>query len=109
VAKFTPGTPKHPASGRKPGVVNKATADIKALAQVHGAEAIATLAKLMREGVHEKTRMAAASALLDRGYGRAAQSIDVSNSDGTLQKMDDATLDAEIQRYMAQATARLKA
>jgi hypothetical protein len=61
--------------GRQKGVPNKATADIKALAQKHGAEAIDTLVSIMRNGDSDKARGTAARDLLDRGYGRPAQAI----------------------------------
>src|SRR5215469_4690853 len=48
------------------------TADIQALAREHGALAIATLVKCLSDPRH---RVAAAQALLDRGYGRPQQTI----------------------------------
>lgn len=63
---------KREGAGRKKGSPNKATADIKKLAQEHGPEAIETLAALMRNG-GEQVKKAAASELLDRGYGKPAQ------------------------------------
>jgi hypothetical protein len=61
-------------------VPNKATADIKALAQVYGSSAIARLAEMSgltsKSGAkHEQTRLAAIRELLDRGYGKAPQAI----------------------------------
>jgi hypothetical protein len=66
--------------GRKPGVPNRATADIKALARPYGAPAIAELAKLAGltnapGAVLEATRVAALRELLDRGFGKATQHI----------------------------------
>ncbi len=60
--------------GRKPGVPNKANADIKALAQEYGPKALAKLAKLM-ESSEQEVALKAANSLLDRGYGRPAQAI----------------------------------
>jgi hypothetical protein len=51
---------------------------LAALAQKHTAEALETLASLMRFGRSEQVRLAAASALLDRGYGKPAAQVDVS-------------------------------
>lgn len=76
---FQKGHPKR--GGRQAGTPNKATADIKALAQVHGPEAIRTLVELMANG-QDKVRVAAAKELLDRGYGRPTQSMHVSGEDG---------------------------
>jgi hypothetical protein len=68
---------RRPGAGRKPGIPNKLTADVKALASQYGAEAIRTLKHLMLNGEHEQVRFAAAKELLDRGYGKARQEIDL--------------------------------
>lgn len=70
-----------PNSGRKKGSLNKATADIKAIAQGYGEQAIRTLADLMLTAEADSTKVAAAKELLDRGYGRAKQ---VSEVEGVL-------------------------
>jgi hypothetical protein len=72
---FKKGTSKPRNSGRKRGQRNKATADIKALAQCYGAEAIGVLVELMRNAEYEPTQVAAAKELLDRGYGKAVQAV----------------------------------
>jgi hypothetical protein len=67
--------------GRRAGVPNKATRDIKALAQQFSPKAIAGLAGLagLIEGVapaqSEQARVAAMKELLDRGHGRPPQAI----------------------------------
>lgn len=66
------GKPRPPGAGRKKGSVNKATADIKVLAQKHGPELIEKLLALTRSK-DERVQAAAIKELLDRGYGRAAQ------------------------------------
>jgi len=68
---FKPGQSGNP-KGRP-----KEFAEIKALARVHGPEAIETLARLMRES-DPRTQVAAAKELLDRGFGKAEQHVDVS-------------------------------
>lgn len=62
--------------GRHPGVPNKATAAIKAVAQLHGEAAVSVLVGIMknRKAPHA-SRVAAANALLDRGYGKPAQAL----------------------------------
>lgn len=70
------GSVKTPGSGRKKGTRNKATEDIKAIAQQYGAEAITTLVELMRDADFEPTRVAAAKELLDRGYGKSVQPVE---------------------------------
>ena len=65
--------------GRPKGVPNKATADIKALAQSYGPAAIRSLAKLAgmipgeEPAQSEPARIAATKELLDRGYGKSVQ------------------------------------
>jgi len=63
-------------SGRPKGTLNKVTAQVRTLAQQHGPDAIAVLVQLMHEGEHERTRVAAATELLDRAYGKSPASID---------------------------------
>lgn len=62
--------------GRKKGTPNKATRDIKALAQQYGDAAVAALAEIMRDKKKPPAaRVAAAKELIDRGYGKATQPI----------------------------------
>jgi hypothetical protein len=69
--------------GRVKGSVNKATASIRDAARQYTQEAILTLADVMRdENQSGPARVAAVNALLDRGYGKPHQSVDV---DATLQ------------------------
>lgn len=69
------GLPK--TGGRKPGSRNKITADVKEAAQAFTADAIETLAQIMKAGESEAARVAAANAILDRGHGKPKQSVDV--------------------------------
>lgn len=57
-----------------PGGRPKEDAEIKALARAAGPEAIEKLLELLR-GDDRRTALAAAQALLDRGYGKPAQAI----------------------------------
>lgn len=59
--------------GRPKGSPNKATADLKAMAQPYAPEALTTLRKIMRTSESDQARVAAAKELLDRGFGRAHQ------------------------------------
>lgn len=72
---------QRPNAGRKLGIPNRATAEIKGLAQMHGAAAIERLAHIMTNGTSETVQIAAARELLDRGYGRPTQAI-VGDPDG---------------------------
>jgi hypothetical protein len=62
-------------AGRKKGVPNKVTAEIRAIARKHGPKAVSELAKLMTKGKSEMARIAAARELLDRGFGKSTQPI----------------------------------
>jgi cytochrome P450 len=55
--------------GGRPGGV----AEVRELARTHTAEAIECLLKEMRNGDTSHARIAAANAILDRGYGKATQ------------------------------------
>lgn len=57
--------------GRKAGTPNRASADVKALAQDYGEEAIDKLVQVMRTAPNYQAQVAAAKELLDRGYGKA--------------------------------------
>jgi hypothetical protein len=58
--------------GRPKGMLNKATRDIKELAQPYGPECIERIAKLMKHK-NPWIRLAACKEMLDRSYGKAAQ------------------------------------
>jgi hypothetical protein len=67
-----------PGAGRRKGTPNKATADVKEAASVFSADAVATLAEIMRDPEHPAAaRVSAANALLDRAHGKPKQSVDV--------------------------------
>ena len=75
--------------GRVAGTPNRATAEIRALASVHGPDAIAELAKLAGiakdddgnplagTAQTDQARIGALGMLLDRGYGRSPLSVPV--------------------------------
>ncbi len=70
--------------GRKAGTLNKATADVRALAQQYAPEAVDELARLSTEADSESARVAAIKELLDRSYGRAKQAMELSADAGTM-------------------------
>jgi hypothetical protein len=55
-----------------PGGRPRVVGEVQELARSHTADAVTTLAEIMRDT--EAARVAAASALLDRGYGKPLQS-----------------------------------
>jgi hypothetical protein len=63
-----------PGAGRPVGTPNRATVDAKArlseLARQHAGTAIEALAQVAESGTTESARIAAACAILDRGYGK---------------------------------------
>lgn len=68
--------------GRKKGVPNKATAEIKAIAQPYSEKAIAVLAQIMQTGESEAARVSAANSILDRAYGKPTQAVQHSDPNG---------------------------
>jgi hypothetical protein len=74
---WEPGRSGNP-SGRA-----KTEIDIAALARVHGPKCIQVIVGML-SGEDQKLRLAAAIALLDRGFGRPKQELDV-NSNSTIE------------------------
>ena len=74
---------RRPGAGRPPGTPNKKAytgqaMNIAKLAQDYGPDALRTLAEVMNNGdASDAARVAAANALLDRGFGRPPQSLNV--------------------------------
>lgn len=63
--------------GRKQGVQNKVSREVRAAAMLHADEAINALVSLMTDAQNESVRLAAAKELLDRSCGRTADAIEV--------------------------------
>lgn len=63
--------------GRKPGVQNKVSREIRQAAMSHADGALAALVSLMNEAQNENVRLAAAREVLDRSCGRTADAIEV--------------------------------
>lgn len=82
IVKSSGKKPPRAGMGRPKGSINKATADIKAMAQQYGPEAIEKLAYLMNFAESQQAQIAATKELLDRGYGKAVQAIEASGKDG---------------------------
>jgi hypothetical protein len=75
-----------PGAGRPKGVINRATREqkgrIEDLAKAHSPKALKTLVDVAEKGVSESARVTAATALLDRAYGRPRQSHEHTGADG---------------------------
>ncbi len=74
---FQPGQSGNP-SGRP-----KENAIIRGLAQAKGTEALNKIVSLLNNE-DPKVALAAAKEILDRAYGKAAQSVDISDETGTI-------------------------
>ena len=78
---------KRSGAGRPAGAVNQDKLDLAELARTHTIEALTTLVAIMKaEQEPAAARVSAANTILDRGYGKAAQALDLSNKDGTLSR-----------------------
>lgn len=64
-------------AGRKAGQPNKISRELGEIAREYSERAISVLAQVMESGESEQARIAAANALLDRGYGKPKQSMDI--------------------------------
>jgi hypothetical protein len=63
--------------GRQKGTPNKATADIKALAQEYTPMAMEALLLVITDSDSDAARVSAIKELFDRGYGKSRQALDV--------------------------------
>lgn len=76
--------------GRRKGSPNKATVVVKDAAQAFTADAINTLAGVMKDVAQPAAaRVAAANALLDRGHGKPKQSLDIDARVSTPKTLND--------------------
>ena len=84
-----------------PGGRPKEVQGLKDAARTHTAQALATLVEVMEDGAAPPgARIAAAIAILDRGFGRPPQQLQHAGHDGsefTLQGLSDAELDAQLE------------
>jgi hypothetical protein len=68
-----------------PGGRPKAETTLRELARTHTETALKTLVQIMKNKRYSpQARAYAANSVLDRGYGKPAQSVDLTNSDGSL-------------------------
>jgi phage gp46-like protein len=61
--------------GRPKGSINKATAELKALAQEYSEEALDAIVDVLRNGDSHSVKLQAAQILLDRGFGKPTQMV----------------------------------
>ena len=75
-----------PGASGNPGGRPKAASVIAIEARKHGLAMVAVLNSIARKGKSEQARIAAAAALLDRGYGKPSQSVELNFRVDLLQK-----------------------
>ena len=99
---------KRPGAGRRPRAKDRAAAaevaSLSALARQHTPLALKTLAKVAAKGMSEAAQVSAATAILDRGYGRPMQSMEHSGPGGGAIKHD---LSVYSDEHLAQLSAIL--
>jgi len=71
----------NPGQSGNPGGRPKGLAEVRELARAHTTLAISALAEIAAHGSSEAARIASAIALLDRGWGRPAVSIELHEPD----------------------------
>jgi hypothetical protein len=89
-------------SGNPSGRPRKQIADLSKEARRYAHLALNTLVKICKDGA-ERNRLAAASALLDRGYGRPVTAIDLITAGKKLSELSQAELEAFEARLISNA------
>ena len=95
-----------PGQSPNPGGRPKVVGDIRDLARQYSGAAVETLVDIAENGKQESARVAAASALLDRGWGRPTQPL-AGDDDMPPIGISVADREAEIERKRAAAKALL--
>ncbi len=90
-----------PGKSGNPGGRPRETGEVRALAREHTTEAVETLRAIMKNGSEPASaRVAAANSLLDRGWGRAPQTI-------TNEVDSSVSTDVELPQAVQDLTARV--
>lgn len=82
--------------GRPRGVTNKATREIKSIAQAYGPEAIERLWALATTSDSDAAKVSAIKEILDRGYGKPHQTAEVTHFRATAAQLSDDELAGHI-------------
>lgn len=76
---------KRPGAGRKPGLVSPAKQDLIQAAKEHAQQALDVLVEIAKDVTQPAAaRVSAANGILDRGYGKAPQAVDVTTAGAAL-------------------------
>lgn len=76
---------RRPGAGRKPGAVSKAKRQLAEMAKEHAEAALMTLVEIAgNDSENAAARVSAATAILDRGYGRPTQALQHTSPDGSM-------------------------
>ena len=100
-------------AGRPAGSQNKDTAASRAaladLCAGHVETALATLAEISARGQSEAARVSAATAILDRAYGRPAQAVEMAVNDTTPHRVERIVIEAAHNPITPEAEAEVAA
>ena len=88
------GRPK----GSKDTATREAGATLGELARNFTQEALDAIVKTLRTTESDTARLAAANALLDRGYGKPPQAVDHTSSDGSMNAVPPAAILSALER-----------
>lgn len=88
-----------------PGGRPRAIASLQLAARQHMTMALKTLAEIAKKGEKEASRVAAATALLDRGFGRPIVSIEMQLDEGLLNKKLSEMTPEELAAFEARLVA----
>lgn len=83
----------------------EAVRNAEELAREASEQAVRKLIALMSSG-DQNVELKAANSILDRGFGKPRQSVDVTNRDLVVEALTDAELDAEIARERSRQLSR---
>lgn len=101
---------KREGAGRPKGRRNKATIEqrgsLEELARSHTEAALTALVAIASGGESEAARVSAAIAILDRGYGKPRQSVELGGPDGGPIETADVTGRESFERRIAGVAAR---
>ena len=76
-----------PGAGRKKGKVSEAKRELAEMAKEHAEDALLTLVEISKGNTAASARVSAATAILDRAYGKPTQALEHSTPDNSLTRL----------------------